>query len=304
MSSQTRQLKRRNHTVNGSYLMRFADERGLLTGVELSGRRFPVPVDRATVIRNFYVIRLPDGSESDQAEYDFGDIESRASVSMRALIEQRKWPIPNTARSDIATWAALQFLRIPAVRQLADEIAGAYIEVGVPFTTDIGEQTTLRMPAEEADPERIKRLHLDFIRKNTPVVAQMLAARDWHLTFFSRKSLVTSDSPVVLRPMIRHPGGTTVAIGEAAEVQVPLDRRVALSMRAPWRGDRLVPGTSKVAADLNQAVTQNARRFLFHHPSDEPLRGLTLPEPRLRELSSSEEAAALASRIFDLPTNS
>ena len=301
MPDGTRQVKRRNHTVNGSYLTRFADDRGLLAGIELPGRRFPVPVDRATVIRNFYVTRLPDGSESDQAEDDFCDIEARASASMKILIDQRRWPIPDAVRADIAMWAALQFLRVPAVRQLASEIAGAYIEVGVPFTTDTGEQTRLRMPADEADPEKLKRLHLEFIRKNTPVVARMLYARDWHLTFFTRKSLVTSDSPVVLRPMLRYPAGTSVAVGDAAEVQVPLDRRAALSMRAAGRGDQLVPGSAKIAADLNQAVANNARRFLFHHPDDDPLAGLALPQPRPRELSSPEAAAVLASNLWTRP---
>jgi Protein of unknown function (DUF4238) len=295
----TRQVKRRNHTVNGSYLARFADDRGLLAGIELPGRRFPVPVDRATVVRNFYVTRLPDGSESDQAEDDFCDIEGRASASMTILIDQRRWPIPDAVRADIATWTALQFLRVPAVRQLAHEITGAYIDVGVPITTGTGEQIRLRMPAGEADPEKLKRLHLEFIRKNTPAVARMLHDRDWHLTFFTRKTLIAADSPVVLRPMLRYPAGTSVAVGDAAEVQVPLDRRAALSMRTAGRGDQLMPGSAKIAADLNQAVTNNARRFLFHHPSDDPLAGLALPPPRPRELSSSEAAAVLASSLWN-----
>jgi Protein of unknown function (DUF4238) len=304
MPNGARPIKRRNHTVNGSYLTRFADERGLLTGVELPGRRFPVPVDGATVIGNFYVTRLPDGSESDQAEDDFSDIEGRAAASMRILIDQRAWPIPDTVRADIATWAALQYLRVPAVRQLATEIADAYIEAGVPFTTDAGQQTTLWMPADEADPEKIKRLHLEFIRKNTPVAARMLYARDWHLTFFTRKTLITADSPVVLRPMLRHPAGTSVALGDAAEVQVPLDRRAALFMTAPGRGDQVVPGSARIAADLNQAVASNARRFIFHHPADYPLAGLVLPQPRPRELASPEAAAALASNLWTRATES
>jgi hypothetical protein len=189
------------------------------------------------------------------------------------------------------------------VRQLASEIADAYIEIGVPFTTGTGEQTRLWMPAHEADPEKLKRLHLEFIRKNTPVVARMLYARRWRLTFFTRKSLLTSDSPVVLLPMLRYPAGTSVAVGDAAEVQVPLDRRAALSMRAAGRGDQLVPGSAKIAADLNQAVANNSRRFLFHHPSDDPLAGLALPEPRPREFSSPEAAAVLASNLWTRPTN-
>jgi hypothetical protein len=46
-----------------------------------------------------------------------------------------------------------------------------------------------------------------------------------------------------------------------------------------------------------------ARRFLFHHPSGDPLAGLALPEPRPRELSSPEAAAVLASNIWNRSTN-
>jgi hypothetical protein len=84
-------VKRRNHAVNGSYLTRSADDRGLLAGIELPGRRFPVPAGSATVIRNFYVTRWPDGSESDQAGDDFCDIEGRASATpgnLRASIDR------------------------------------------------------------------------------------------------------------------------------------------------------------------------------------------------------------------------
>lgn len=299
MPEGTKQLKRGNHTVNCSYLRRFADERGLLAGVELPGdRRFSVPALKATVIKNFYVVRLPDGFESDQAEYDFSEIESRAAAAMRVVVDQRTRPIPNSVRSDIATWVALQFLRVPRVRQLASEIAGACIEVGVPFMAEKGKPTTLRMAAEEADPEKIKRLHLDFIDKNTPLVAKMLYDRSWQLTFFTRKSLVTSDSPVILRPMLRYPAGTTVSIADAAEVQVPLDRRVAVSMKASSGADCWLPGTAKAAAELNQAVASDARRFLFHHPADNPLNGLALPPPRPRETASTEDAAAL---VGDFP---
>jgi hypothetical protein len=95
--------------------------------------------------------------------------------------------------------------------------------------------------------------------------------------------------------MLRYPAGTSVAIGDAAEVQVPLDRRAALSMTAPGRGDQRRPGSAKIAADLNQAVANNARRFLYHHLSDDPLAGLALPQPRPHELASPEAAAILAS---------
>jgi hypothetical protein len=78
---------------------------------------------------------------------------------------------------------------------------------------------------------------------------------------------------------------------------------VALSMSEAWREDQIVPGSAKIAADLNQAAANNARRFLFHHPSDDPLAGLDLPEPRPHELSSPEAAAVLASNIWARPAN-
>jgi len=99
--------------------------------------------------------------------------------------------------------------------------------------------------------------------------------------------------------MLGNPAGTTVAIADSSVVQVPLDQRMALSMIATRRGDREVPGSTRIAADLNHAVAHNTRRFLFHHPSDDPPTGLALPQPRPRELSSSAEAAALAADIFD-----
>jgi hypothetical protein len=90
-------VKRRNHTVNGAYLTRFADDRGMLAGIELPGRAFPVPVDGATVITNFYVARLPDGSECDQAEDDSRDIEARRAGRHRHVGSPGVPPRPGRA---------------------------------------------------------------------------------------------------------------------------------------------------------------------------------------------------------------
>jgi Protein of unknown function (DUF4238) len=294
------QVKRRNHTVNESYLRGFADDDGFLTGVELPGdARFPISVGDATVRKNFYVVRLPDGSESDQAEDDFGQVESDAAVAIRTLIEDRAWPIPSDVRTRIAEWVALQYLRVPWVRQFAREIAEGLSEVGLEVPAGTGERSTVFMPADQVDRHGAPAFHLEFIRRQAAAVAQMLYERDWVLTFYNRRSLATSDAPVVLRPMIRHSDGTTVAVGNAAEVQVPLDRRVALCMRSRRRGDERMPGTTKTAADLNRATAGNARRYVFHHPDDDPLKGLVLPPPRGRELASPQAAAALVADLFD-----
>jgi Protein of unknown function (DUF4238) len=300
MPTAVREIKRRNHTVNRSYLRRFADESGLLTGVELPGdARFPVSVGDATVRKNFYVVRRPDGSESDQAEEDFGRVESNAAIAVSTLIDDRAWPISSDVRTHIAEWTALQYLRVCWVRQLAREIAGALSEVGLPVAEGTGKRITPLMPADQVDRHGAAAFHLEFIRRQEAVVAKMLYERDWVLTFYERKSLATSDAPVVLRPMIRYPAGTTVAMGDAAVVQVPLDRRVALSMLSTRRGDQRIRGVTKTAADLNRATASNARRYIFHHPDDDPLKELVIPQPRGHELASPQAAAALVADLFD-----
>jgi hypothetical protein len=300
MPARAKQLKRRNHTVNKSYLRRFADDHDQLNMVGLPGNvRVLVSTDDATVVKNFYVVCLPDGSETDAAEDEFSEVATRAVAAIRALIDRRVWPIPDVLRADIAGWVAVQYLRVPWVRHLAREFAEAFSDVGVALRTPNGERVTLRMPPEEVDRQKGPELHLEFIRREAPIVAGMLCERDWILTFYSRRSLATSDSPVVLRPMLRHPARTSLAIADAAEVQVPLDRRVALSMAVTTSGDRRVQGVTKSALDLNTATVGNARRYIFHHPGEDPLRGLTLPEPRQRELDSPQAAAALVEDLFD-----
>jgi hypothetical protein len=178
MPTGARKIKRRNHTVNESYLRRFADRDGFLAGVELPGDvRFPISAGDATVRKNFYIVRLPDGSESDQAEDDFGQVESNAAVAIRTLIDDRVWPIPGEVRTHVAEWAALQYLRVPWVRQFAHEIAGALSEVGLPVPTDTGERSTLFMPADQVDRHGAPAFHIEFIRSQAAVIAEMLCER-------------------------------------------------------------------------------------------------------------------------------
>jgi hypothetical protein len=298
MSAAGKQVKRRNHTVNKSYLRRFADDRGLLTQIALADQmRKDVSINDATVVKNFYVVPQPDGTETDEAEDFFCGLEGSAASAIRSLADDRVWPIPDTVRHDIARWAALQYLRVPSVRQLGREVAEAFCEVGLPVRTAGGEQITVKMPAEQIKDQTGSRQHLALINELLPDVTQILYKRNWILTYYQRKSLATSDTPVVLCAAAGHPGGTGIGIGTAGAVHVPLDRRVALSMGDGSTGDAQRAGVAKTAIRLNNATARNARRYLFHHPEDDPFRGLELPGRRTQELAGPEAAIRLA----DLP---
>jgi hypothetical protein len=294
-----KQLKRRHHTVNKSYLRRFANGDGRLMQVELPGSKHVlVSITDATVYKNFYLLRLPDGTETDAAEDAFSVVESAATEAIRSLVDHRTWPIPPRVRQDLAGWAALQYLRGPWVRQLGREIAEGFSGTGVPITTGAGEQITLTMSADGLDELTGSRLQLDLIQRQLPEVAAMLCERDWILTFYRRKRLATSDAPIVLRSNADHPAFLGVGIANAGEIHVPLDRRVGLSMGNEGTGDLRMPGVAKTALYLNDAMAKNARKYIFHHPEDDPLSGLELPEPRRRELASPAAAGALVEHLF------
>jgi hypothetical protein len=168
MPTGTRQVKRRNHTVNKSYLRRFADHHGRLTRITLPGDvRVPVSINDAAVVKKFYVVQLDDGSESDVAEDLFGEIEGNAVAAIRTLVDQHVWPIPSDTRSAISEWAALQYLRVPWVRQLTRELAEGLCGVGIPVTTGSGERIALRMPAEDIARLSGAGLHIEFIKRGT-----------------------------------------------------------------------------------------------------------------------------------------
>ncbi len=198
----------------------------------------------------------------------------------------------------IARWTALQYLRVPWVRRLGREIAEGFSGAGVPVRTGSGEQVAVKMPADLVKELTGSRLHLELINDLLPAVTGMLCERNWILTFYQRKRLATSDTPVILRPAAEHPASMGVGIGNAGEVHVPLDRRVALSMGDGSTGDARVPGVTKTAIYLNHAMARNARKYLFHHPEDDPLRRLHLPGPRMRELASPEAAGELVDDLF------
>jgi Protein of unknown function (DUF4238) len=292
-------LKRRNHTVNRSYLRRFADSDGLLTRVELPGdKRVPVSITDATVVRNFYVVTLPDGTETDLAEDAFGIVETAAAAAIRSIVDHATWPIPAKVRQDIAGWAALQYLRGPWVRQLGREIAEEFSGVGVSVKGGDGRRVVVKMPAEGLAELTGAGLQLKLIQSQLPVVAKMLYDRDWILTYYRRKRLATSDAPVVLLPPVDHPEILGVGIANAGEIYVPLDRCVGLSMGSQGAGDIRVSGVVKTALYCNDAMARNARKYLFHHPEDDPLHGLELPEPRERELAGHGEAGRLVEHLF------
>jgi hypothetical protein len=72
---------------------------------------------------------------------------------------------------------------------------------------------------------------------------------------------------------------------------VPLSRRVGLTLGSVGNVENFpegeLPGTTRSAALFNETTLGNARQELLHHPDDDPLAGVTLPQPRQAEMNVS-----------------
>ena len=304
---------RRHHLVSKFYLRHFADQSGLVATVELPGHRtFTQSVEDASVRRDYYTAVDNEGEETDSAETAFAKIEGPAAKSWRN-VTGGTWPLTPTDRGNMAAWIALQLLRADSVRTSMEQIGSDVVQLEIMMggrdrlrenLRDQGRPfNDLAVNAEWVslfiDPPKVDvqaNHHLQHVVELLPRVMLGLLGRWWLLTRFDRRTLATSDNPVVLIPNDRDTQlGLGTGIDTADQILVPLTRRLCLSLAtrdslAPDLAhavDLVQPGSTQVALYANSATSRNARRFLFHHPQDTPLAGLELPDRREREIGQS-----------------
>jgi hypothetical protein len=129
--------------------------------------------------------------------------------------------------------------------------------------------------------------HLRLLRSLIAPIGGLVYDCHWLLQRLTRRALLTSDHPVSLHVDSDFPSFLGVGIANAHTFLIPLSRRLALTAQ---RRERLPPemqdaadfsaaGTTRAAKSINQATAANARRYIYHHPNESPLEGLSLPQP-------------------------
>jgi hypothetical protein len=294
---------KRHHLVPKFYLQRFADSTGQLLRVPL-GDDVPhrISITNATVHRDFYTVDRA-GFKNDAFESSLASIESTAAVAFGRLIDGLVWPISNQDRYDISVFIALQHLRTSAVRQAGDEIYRAIskLEVGTFATGQLRDRLGLSADTDEHVTESIRAELMSTAdtfavdsRQHLKLIANLLEGftrlvyfrRPWILVQWQRKTLATSDTPVVLVPSeLDRQERRGPAFGTADELLLPLSRRASLSIGALGAevADYRTAGNALLSTMINRSVALTARRAIFHHPDDQPLAGLTIPPARDRE---------------------
>ncbi|GAB3668833.1 hypothetical protein GCM10027596_40210 [Nocardioides korecus] len=288
---------RRQHTVSQFYLKGFANDGGRLSRQELDdGPLVTMSTADASVIKDFYTLELPDGTQSDMFERFFGQFEGAAAEALRA-VTAGTWPLPPEPRRELAAWIALQYLRAQEVRSGQGALTAFHIRLvvgasgkaalrsliesraGAPISDEAldwewRDLTQEGGPDLEPDMAEHMRLLVDLL----PGLTAHLSDWHWSLLRFERRSLGTSDHPVCLVAAEDHPPWSGVGIATAGMFYMPLTRRLGVTIQPRDRfpatkepiPDFVHPGTTKSAQSLNQEAARSARRYLFFHPDDRP----------------------------------
>lgn len=299
---------RRQHTVSKFYLRAFADASGVVRRIEVPSREaVDLSVNDASVIKDFYSVRLPDGSVSDVFEKAFADIEGGAAAAHSSLLEGQ-WPLHGHVRRNLAAWITLQHLRTEGTRGDHEVVRASMIRLVV----GISGKEALRRHIERAEERTVSDEelgrewddltkpggpdlapdvlgHMDTALSLMPGFAAYIHDCHWTLFRFRRRCLVTSDHPVSLLVGPEHPPFFGVGIANAELFLVPMSRRVAITIQPRHRlldvgfpddnvPDFTAPVSTKAANAINQETAARVRQYIYHHPGDTPLQGLSIRE--------------------------
>ncbi len=291
--------RRRNHTVQKALLCRFASNAGRLACVPLGGTKRFASVSDATVIKDFYNIRRPDGSVDDSFERspELHRVEDPLAALLKRLIDDREWPIRPDDRVALARWIGLQMVRTPAMRSFESDLRDTLLrgEIGLRKPADLGGYFTERGRniAEEhweelweiyvdgrgATTDGDVDFHIGMMRQFEPAFTATVQERGWTLVRCNA-GLITTDHPVATRIRTKLTADDQY-FGIPGEIIVALDRYCALIVGEDSHPDQCIDDSS--AADvINQATVAFARTHVFHHPDDDPIARLVLPRPYRR----------------------
>src|SRR5699024_7878485 len=148
MSRKAKKASRHHHTVPKFHLRGFADEDRMLRQIDLeTGRQTTLCITDATVRRDFYTLRLPDGSRSDMWERRLAAVENEVAPMLRAATRAESWEAKGQQRAALSLWMGLQLLRGQGQgRQLAQIQASMMRMTGA-----TGEGRGRPVPLEEAE---------------------------------------------------------------------------------------------------------------------------------------------------------
>lgn len=283
---------RSHHIVPRQYLQKFANDSGQITVVRFGQQPYLESIRRTARENDFYTVHDHAGQPSDAVEVNLAKAESCFFDGVDAV--GRQWPLEQDLRKRLARWIALQFLRTRMVRDMSRQLGALAVDIELSPARRQSQLDSLLRQNPEMDPKVIgPRLvsaldevgaaarsragsaldHAQTIGRYREEFSDALLKRRWLLYLFARRSIITSDNPVGFSS----PTPGTVGIMTAQAVIFPASRSSAVVMVDEPGPDVAALPTTQRALDINRVILSHARAAVYHHPADDPLRGLTLP---------------------------
>ena len=282
---------KRHHYVPRFYLDRFASS-GRVRVRRRDGNEFVTSTVNVAVESGFYAIESATGSNADEIERWFSEIEGQAAQSIRKIAESGEPPVPGSHdQLLLAGFLALQVSRTPEQRErlfFAVNVRrfASGREITVALVSEYLEQIHLgRTPSENerqaafdfvaagAQHERAQ-TNAEAVRVMVMTAQQVgprLLERTWTVEVDRKGRLVTSDSPAVLwRNPSERDDFEGVGLQNAEEIRFPLDPhfQLVLSKRPRTPTARI---TSERVRSCNQDQADGCHRFVIGRPGESSL---------------------------------
>lgn len=302
---------RRHHIIPRFYLQRFADGQGRVRQIWHPGdRRHLANVSNVSVVKDYYAVSFDEHGAtvvSDYWEKAFSEVEDAAAAAFTRAIDEGTWPPSREDRAALVHWLTLQHLRNESARVMLNDLTALHYRMivginGIARLRQVMESSLDRPvgdaeleaewedltqragPTVHGDPHE----HIDTMRRVAGRMTDHFWACGIALCRFERRSLVTSDHPVVLFGTPRFPGGG-LGLVDADFAMVPVSRRAALLLAPSAESDARGRGSTRMAGQFTAAVSAAARRWVALHPDDDPDDlDLVFHPPRTREIPSPD----------------
>jgi hypothetical protein len=299
---------RRHHYVPEMYLRRFASRssgkrnKGAPRVRRVEARLGPgsainIGIHDAAVENDFYAIESEDERRMHEAEHIIGVFERAAGYAFASLDRNTNALPDDIDRENLSLYMALQFVR---GHETADFQTRFYTQTSRMIMRVAASQPEyvrnfLAEQGEDASDAAVAKASARFAKaagsisatphKNDTVATILRGPIDFMPYLFQRKWLIvrsnapflTSDRPIVLiERQDPNEAWRGIGLGTADIILFVLDRHRALIMQHPLpeHGEGVVEIEPHQARAINSAVLNHARRWLFHHPDDDPLANL------------------------------
>ena len=282
----------KQHYVSKFYLKGFAENGRLAVYDRTNGAVCPLPPKKAAALEHFYTFIDDSDRQRFELEALFGIVESRAGSVLKSAVS--KLPLSGEDREYLALFVAMHAIRTPAAlaesRYVREKAERARLKLTVPDEEAAYKLVKESKPADtsEAELHRLATKMYEMISgdhfhiniadetaratslKTWSTVAEMLVDRDWTIVHALGAGVeyITSDSPVVLSPLLDTEDLPLGYGSPHAHVIFPLSRKAALVMNGNGRRARHTDARTEQVERLNAAIAADCYRYVFGSRAD------------------------------------